>query len=35
MKYHQFVDLAYYQEGKNIVFRFIIEYIVSLTDFGP
>jgi hypothetical protein len=29
MKYHQFVDLAY-QEGKDIVFRFIIEYMNGL-----
>jgi hypothetical protein len=28
-----FVGLAY-QEGKDIVFRFIIEYS-SLSDFGP
>jgi hypothetical protein len=28
-----FVGLAY--QGKDIVFRFIIEYIVSLRDFGP
>jgi hypothetical protein len=30
-----FVGLAYYQEGKDIVFRFIIEYYSSLSDFGP
>jgi hypothetical protein len=30
---NKFVGLAY-QEGKDIVFRFIIEYS-SLTDFGP
>jgi hypothetical protein len=29
----KFVGLAYYQ-GKDIVFRFIIEYS-SLRDFGP
>jgi hypothetical protein len=29
-----FVDLAYYQGKKDIVFRFIIEYS-SLKDFGP
>jgi len=29
----QFVGFAYYQ-GKDIVFRFIIEYS-SLRDFGP
>ncbi len=29
-----FVDLAYYQGTKDIVFRFIIEYS-SLKDFGP
>jgi hypothetical protein len=28
------IGLAYYQEGKDIVFRFIIEYS-SLRDFGP
>jgi hypothetical protein len=30
--YHKFIDLAY--QGKDIVFRFIIEYS-SLMDFGP
>jgi hypothetical protein len=25
----------YYYEGKDIVFRFIIEYYSSLRDFGP
>ncbi len=29
-----FVGLAYYYQGKDIVFRFIIEYS-SLRDFGP
>jgi hypothetical protein len=29
-----FVDLAYHQGKKDIVFRFIIEYS-SLKDFGP
>ncbi len=29
-----FVSLAYYQEGKDIVFRVILEYS-SLRDFGP
>jgi hypothetical protein len=31
---HIFIGLVAYQEGKDIVFRFIIEYI-SLRDFGP
>jgi hypothetical protein len=29
----QFVGFAY--QGKDIVFRFIIDYIVALRDFGP
>ncbi len=30
-----FVGLAYYYQGKDIVFRFIIKYKSSLSDFGP
>ncbi len=33
MDFHVFVGLAYYQEGKEIVCRFIIEYS-SLRDLG-
>jgi hypothetical protein len=28
-----FIGLGY--QGKDIVYRFIIEYIVALRDFGP